>query len=348
MEIDKKYCMSSFLMFRAVMDENKCFYEGVYPQKASRALEKIKVHNSDELYDTLKQQVEYITSNKKAALALSGGTDSAILARFMPKGSTVYTFKCVVEGKNVTDETASAKKYAEFCGLQQKIVEITWEDFEKYAPVLMRHKGAPLHSIEIQIYKAALQAKEDGFETLIFAEGADALYGGLSKLLSKDWTFGEFVDRYSFVKPYYVLKDSELILAPYFKCEKDGYIDVHRFLNQMFECEYLGSYVNACDTAGIEFFSPFTDTELAVPLDLSIIRDGKNKYLIREIFERLYPGFTVPEKLPMPRAVNEWFADWEGPKRDEFIVNCCRNMTGDQKWLIWCLEKFIDMYEEEK
>lgn len=51
------------------------------------------------------------------ALVLSGGIDSAILAKFMPKGSIAYTFKCVVPGVQVTDETVIASKYAQECGL---------------------------------------------------------------------------------------------------------------------------------------------------------------------------------------------------------------------------------------
>lgn len=38
----------------------------------------------------------------------------------------------------------------------------------------MRHKKAPIHSIEVQIYKADLQAKADGIDTIIFGEAADA------------------------------------------------------------------------------------------------------------------------------------------------------------------------------
>ena len=68
--------------------------------------------------------------------------------------------------------------------------------------------------------------------------------------------------------------------------------------------------------------------------------------MIREIFERLYPDYEVPEKIPMPRPVNEWFKDWKGPTREEFWPNCTENMKGDQKWLVWCLEQFLNMIED--
>ena len=31
MRVDKDYCMSSYLMYRTVADDNRCFYDGVKP-----------------------------------------------------------------------------------------------------------------------------------------------------------------------------------------------------------------------------------------------------------------------------------------------------------------------------
>ena len=82
------------------------------------------------------------------------------------------------------------------------------------------------------------------------------------------------------------------------------------------------------------------------PLDYSRIRSGESKYLIREVFKRLYAGMEAPEKIPMPRPVNEWFANWAGPTRPEFIPHCTDNMSGDEKWMIWCAEKYLDLIDE--
>ena len=117
----------------------------------------------------------------------------------MPKGSTAYTFRCVVPGVQVTDETQNAAEFASACGLKHKIIEIYWEDVEQFAPALMAHKGMPIHSIEVQIYKAALEARKDGYDKLIFGENADIIYGGMTGLLKKDWLIGEFINRYSYV-----------------------------------------------------------------------------------------------------------------------------------------------------
>jgi len=248
--------------------------------------------------------------------------------------------------RGVANESEQAAEYARECGLEHEIVDIYWEDMEKLSPELMKHKGAPIHSIEVQIYKAALKAKADGYDKFIFGESADSNYGGFSGLLSKDWLFGEFVNRYSYVLPYTVLRDPELILEPYrAACKDDGYIDVHNFLRSLFRIESMGSYTNAGLCAGINIIAPYSNTWMAVPLDYEKVRRGENKYLIRELFARLYPDKKIPDKIPMMRPVNEWLAAWEGPKRPEFLPNCIRNMSGDQKWLVYSLETFLNLMD---
>lgn len=347
--IDKTYCMSSFLMYRTVYDKEKSFGEN-YPPIRHYDIPKNRtsITNGEELYCALKSKIEEATKGGKAALALSGGIDSAILAKFMPKGSIAYTFKCVVPGMSVTDETEVAAQYAKECGLEHRIVEIYWEDFEKYAPILMAHKGAPIHSIEVQIYKAGLQAKKDNFDTIIYGEAADLVFGGLSRILSRDWLIGELLEWYSYVMPYKVLKQFEIVDEPFRNIENMGFVDGYEFCTSGFMKEALNSYYNACDTAGIKFYAPYSLCQLGMPIDYNRIRNGENKYLVREVFNRLYKGFTVPEKLPMPRATNEWLKDWKGPSRPEFYPHCTDNMTGDQKWLVWALETFLNMYEPQK
>lgn len=347
--VDKKYCMSSYLMFRTVLDNDRTFSENLKLNKFNGYdFEREPITNSIELETSLKRSVEQATVDGKCALALSGGIDSAILAKFMPKGSVAYTFKCVVPGIEVTDETETAAKIARECGLEHRIIEIYWEDFEKFAPGLMKKKGAPIHSIEVQIYKAALKILEDGFERVIFGESADCLYGGLSNVLSRDWTVGEFIERFSFLMPYKVLKDYQVITKPFAEYEKNGFAMVHEFYGNVFYYESVASYCNACECAGIDTVLPYAVTKMAVPLDYKRVRNGENKYLVREVFKRLYPNFTIPPKTPMPRPTNEWLRNWEGPKRNEFWRNCHVNMTGDQKWMIYCLEWFLNLLDNGK
>ena len=309
--------------------------------------ERWKIHDSHELENALRRQLADVES-RGGALALSGGIDSAILARMMPRGSVAYTFKCVVPGVDVVDETEMARRYAEECGLDHRIVEVYWEDMVSLSPKLMLHKGAPIHSIEVQIYKAGLRAKSDGFRCLVFGESADCLYGGLSGLLSRNWTVGEFIDRYSYVLPYRVLKRFKLITEPYTRFEHDGFIDVHAFNSNVFLEESTNSYYNASATAGLQIDLPYAMTEMALPLDMKRVRSGENKYLVRELFHRLYPGWEVPEKIPMPRPLNEWMKNWTGPDRPEFWPHCAQNMTGDQKWYIYALASFLDILDKKR
>ena len=344
--IDRTYCMSSYLMFRSTADPEKAFYSKQSPQLVDLSFERRPVTNSDELIAALRAEVEKATQDGKAALALSGGIDSAILAKLMPPSSTAYTFKCVVPGVDVTDETHAAARYAEECGLKHEIIPIYWDDIVKEAPILMRHKGAPIHSIEAQVSKAAKKAGKDGFTKLIFGENADIIYGGMDGLISKDWLFGEFVDRYTYVKPYHVLKEPMIILEPFFEFMEDGHIDGHSFINKYFRQEALGTYTNACSANHIAFIGPYSKTVMGVPIDYARIRSGDTKYLVREAFKKLYPDFNVTPKIPMPRPMNEWMQNWDGPKRPEFIPHCTDNMSGDQKWMVFALEMFLNMIDE--
>jgi len=341
--VDKTYAMSSFLQFRAIYDLNISFAENINPPRradTSFAARRKPISTSEQLYNHIVEFMQRELAGGKAALALSGGIDSAICAAFMPKGSVAYTFKCVVPGKQVTDETQKAKRFCALNGLEQRIVEISWEDYETLSSELFKYIGAPFHSIDIQIYKAALQAKRDGFDTLVFGQGADLIYGGFDRLLSKDWTLGEFIDRYSCVMPYKALKDFVVITEPYVKFNKNGFIDLHNFLDEHLFWEDIHSYHNSCAAARIKFAGAYMNT-VHKPLDIARVRGGDNKYLVREVYKRLYPDMDMAEKTPMPRPMDEWLCNWQGPKRPEFWENCHINMTGDQKYYIWILEKFL-------
>ena len=53
----------------------------------------------------------------------------------------------------------------------------------------------------------------------------------------------------------------------------------------------------------------------------------------------------VPEKLPMSRPADTWMKDWEGPHREEFLPGCIEGLTGEQKLLLFSLERFMDLME---
>lgn len=341
--VNKNKCMSSFLMYRALVNQDESFCEELMPYFFRPPIDRFHIYTVEDIDKAIKNVIDEALSNGKCGLMLSGGIDSAILAKYLPKGTIAYTLRCVAEG--ALDETEQAKKYAEECGLIHKIVDVTWEDYNQFAPVLMKHKGAPIHSIEPQIYKAALMAKKDGISNLIFGENADMIFGGMDGLVSKDWTFEEFVDRYSYCNPEEILKDGIRILEPFEKYREGNKIDFYHFICDYFYLEANGSYDNACSTAGVNYISPFNKMILETPLDYNRIRNGESKYMLRELFMEKYRVDTIPPKTPMPRAVKQWLKDWNGPIRPEFKEGCANQLKPDQKWMVYVLEMFLKMID---
>lgn len=344
--INKQYCMSLYLALRYIPDENINFYPGlthtVY--KPHKPEEIIDVYNTDDMEKVIKSKINNFFVPGKTAVLLSGGMDSAILASYLPQGTKAYTFHCVADG--AIDERAQAKKYCDMYGLEHEIIDMNWSDFEELTPEILLKDGVPFHSIEVQLLKAAKHAKKQGIDKFIIGESADLVYGGMDKLIGQDWTFDAFYHRYNFVEPSNALKEPTSVMDIYEPYKlPDNKIDFIRFVNEIFATESSTSYMHAFNIGGIEYLDPYSYTKMALPLDLKRVRNGEPKYMIRELFKKRYPPLMVPNKIPMPRATNQWLKDYK-VSRPEFIPNCTDNMTGDQKWLCWCLEQFLNMYEK--
>ena len=343
--INKKYCMSLYLAFRFIKDENINFYNGLKHKnyKGHDKEEIISVKTVDDIETVIKQKIKEFYVPNKTAILLSGGMDSAILASYLPKGTKAYTFKCIADG--AVDETAQAKKYCDMYGLEQEIIEMYWSDFQELTPEILKADGVPFHSIEVQLVKAAKYAKSQGIERMIIGDSADYIYGGMDKLLTSDWNINAFIKRYNYLEPSNVLVDCMDIKKEYDEYKrKDETIDVWALMNKDMLLESLTSYANAFDMTCIKYLDPYSYTKMYYPLDINRIKNGESKYMIRELFAKRYPDIPIPNKIPMPRATDQWLKDYK-VSRPEFIPNCTENMTGDQKWLCWCLEQFLNMYE---
>ena len=343
--IDKNYCMSHYLAFRFIKDENINFFENlkhtVYKSHPENEITPVKT--VEEMDRTIRQKIEEFYLPGKTAILLSGGMDSAILASYLPKGTKAYTFKCIADG--AIDETERAKKYAQKAGLDHEILEMRWEDFEKLTPEILKADGVPFHSIEVQLLKAAKHAKSQGIERFIIGESADLIFGGMDKLISKDWLLEDFKKRYNFVEPSKALKEPVSVDDVYEKYhEPEGKIDFLTFMDEIFSIESSSSYMHAFSMEGIKYLDPYSYMKMAEPLDLTRVRNGEPKYMVRELFAKRYPEISVPDKIPMPRATNQWLKDYK-VSRPEFIPDCTKDMTGDQKWLCWCLEQFLNMHD---
>ena len=341
---DKNYCMSSYLAFRYIEDEDKDFCDGLHHSniKPLPDEERILVKTPEDIDREIKKQLEQFKDKKKGIL-LSGGMDSAIVASYL-SGSDAYTFR-FLGGEFQKEELARAEYYAKYYGLKLHYVDISRETVDSYTDAVMKAKCAPVHSIEPQILQAALQAKEDGIEIMFVGESSDLVFGGMDGLLAKDWTFDEFMERYIFVKPENVLVEPVSMQYLFERYRKGNEIDFLTFMDDVFSIESSSSYMNAFAVAEMPYYDPYAKLKMADELDLYRVRHGEPKYLIRSLMAKKYPEIPVPDKNPMPRPVDEYFKNWEGPKRPEFRKDIdMSRLTGNQKWLLWCLERFLNLY----
>ena len=348
--IDKFFCASSYLAFRYLWKDDVDFYDELKHQllKLKPDDEKVAVKTAKDIDDEIRKVVDKVyTKYKNVGILLSGGMDSAIVASYLKPGSHAYTF--VSKETAIFDQDQKrAQQYCEKYGLQQHLIEVTFDDFKKYLPLVMKRKGAPVHSIEPQIVKAAEEAKKDGVEIMAIGDGADYVFGGMDKLLAKEWTYNEFVKRYIYIDPEEVLKQPDEHALDLFKpyAQPNGMIDYMGVMLGPNTEESYNSYWNAFEATQMPYFDPYEDLVMAETLDLYRVRNGESKYLIRELFKMRYPEFEVPEKIPMPRPVDLFFKDWEGPRRPEFRNDINMSQyTGNQKWLMWCLEQFFEANE---
>lgn len=345
LNIDKNYCMSSFLTFRYIVDNYKVF-DKRYPHDNISLVadnEKIPCFTAEDIDTAIKIQLDNLDLSKVGIL-LSGGMDSAILASYMPKGTKAYT--AINDAPNAVDETKKAAIYCQIYNLDHKIVKVTWNDYQQSMDYLMEHDGCPVFANEPQVYKLAQVMKKDGIDIVIFGDNADMAFGGYNLLLSEDWTYETWKKRYTFVQPEKVISHPVSMNNEYakYKVGKNG-IDYLNFMNVIFASSSSGAYINAFKAVNINYYDPYAKLKSGVPLDLSRIRNGESKYLIRELFKMKYPMLNIPDKIAMSRSVDYWLRNWKGPKRKEFIEGCVNGMTGEQKFLVYSLERFLNLLD---
>lgn len=343
---DKNFCLSSYMAFRYIWKDGIDFCEGFQHKNYLPVpdSERITVKTSADIDREIQRQFDALYAKyDHIGILLSGGMDSANLAAYLKPGSHAYTFDSVSGEFNADVERA--KVYCKKWNLQHHLIAITMADYECYTPIVMRHKFAPVHSIEPQIYKAAEMAKRDGVQLMIVGESADLIFGGMDKLIAPEWTFDGFVSRYTFLSPQLVLSNpvdqSEL-----FERYRSGAttIDYLRFMDEVFAIESSSSYLNAFGAAWMPYYDPYAKLIMGEPLDMQRVRNGEPKYLVRGLYAMKYPEMEIPFKIPMPRPVDAVFKDWAGPKRPEFRRDIpLDKLTGNQKWQLWCAEQFLDM-----
>jgi len=343
---DKEFCMSSYLAFRYIERKDVDFYDDFHHHNiepipdAQRKL----VASGTEIGAEVAAQVEALRANNKLGILLSGGMDSAIVASYMP-GCDAYTFR-FLGGTMQQEELNRAEYYAKTYSLNLHYVDISWDTVLNHVDACMKSKFAPVHSIEPQILQGALQAKADGITMMMVGESSDLVFGGMDGLLAKDWTFDEFKARYTFLDPMMALAKPVDMGYLYERYRKGDEIDFLSFMDNVFSIESSSSYLNAFGVAGMPYYDPYCRLKMRDALDLHRVRNGEPKYLIRELMAKRYPDIPVPNKIPMPRPVDEYFKTWEGVKRPEFRNDIdYSKLSGNQKWQLWCLERFLNNNE---
>lgn len=345
---NKDFCLSSYMAFRYIWKDGMDFYPGFQHSNYQPvpAEQQIPVTTSEDIDREIRRQVDSLYEKyTHIGILLSGGMDSANLAAYLRPGSHAYTF---TSSTGVFDDDVErAKKYCEKWGLIHHLIEITMDDYERYTPIVMSRKWAPVHSIEAQIYKAAIMAKKDGVEMMLVGESADLIFGGMDKLITPEWTFDAFVRRYTFLDPALVLNNpvSQAELYEPYRLGEDG-IDVMRFMDEVFSVESSSSYLNAFGVAQLPYYDPYARLVMAETLDMTRVRNGEPKYLVRGLYAIHYPELPIPFKIPMPRPVDAVFSDWKGPQRPEFRKDIPMDtLTGNQKWQLWCAELFLNLFD---
>lgn len=334
--------MSAYLALRHLPRAEMAWRPGMVPGLPSSGHAPTPVSTAAELLDGLRRAVS--TVERDAGLLLSGGIDSAILAALVEPGTPCFTIAFDVPG--AIDESIAAAQYAARWGHPHLVVRVRWSDYVAEVGALMAAKRSPLHAIEVPLHLAARQARRRGVSTLLVGNGADSNFGGLDKLLAVDWSFDEFVRRYTFADPFAILAEP-CDVTPFFEPYRTGRgIDVQAFLHEVHGQGIVQSFENAIGTAGVGIVAPYETLCHDGPLDLDRIRAGEPKYLVQACFRELYGADHAPTKIPFARPTDHWLAAWSPARRAEWRPDLdLTGATGEQRWLVWCLERFLDLLE---
>ena len=340
------FCMSSYLSFRYVPKTMEWRKGVISKQFKIKEQKKDLVKDFLEVSNAVEKNIENLLKNNKVGILLSGGMDSIILASYLPENTPAYTIKCLGDG--IIDEAPDAKMYAEKCGLKHKIVDVSWDDYDKNSDLLMLNKGSPLHPMEPSLFKVASVAKADGVDVLIGGWGS-AKFGEKGRLLEKDWrTIAEMIKLWRFVDPTLILKDPVSMREIFKKYAINGVISTYYFFMIFYGTETNGAFLNPIYSAGCDIRNPYQELELNITIDFDRVRGGDDKYIIAQLFHHRYPGLECPRKVALQRPMDAWMKQWKGPKRSEFLDYLdIGRFNGEQKWLIYCLERFLNLIENE-
>ena len=338
--------MSYYLGLRHLPVQGMEWIPGVAPLLPNSVDTTRRVSSSAAILDSLN---DLMPRTEELGILLSGGIDSAILAALAEPGTPCFTISFDAPG--AADESIAAAEYASRWGHPHHIIRVGWADYLTHTATLMARKNSPLHPVEVPLYVAAQHAHQLGVRSLLVGNGADSTFGGMDKLLCPVWTYEQFIERYRFVDPARVLRTPMPIddtFAPY---RRNDTIAVQQFLREIHGQGIVQSFENAIGSAGVDIVAPYEAMVHDGELDLDRIRAGEPKYLVQQLFRDLYATSNVPAKIPFARPMDTWMADWAGPvKQPQFrsdVTTQLASMSGDARFLVWCLDQFIQQLDRQ-
>jgi asparagine synthetase B (glutamine-hydrolysing) len=129
----------------------------------------------------LRDQLEAACANipaGPAALALSGGVDSAALAALLRGRAVAYTLAPELPGYS---EASEAQSIADSLGVPLRRIAVTADHFVTALPEAIRGCECPLYNLHpVSRYLLARAVRADGFDMLITGDGADEVFCGTS------------------------------------------------------------------------------------------------------------------------------------------------------------------------
>lgn len=337
------YGLSSCLTFRHVPDPSFQWENGWVPRRAGDVPSaRLPVASAQDVLQYLQDGPLRAVDPRRTGLLLSSGMDSAILSALLPEG--LHAFTLSFDSPGSLDEAPPAAAYAARNGQHHHRVLVRWTDYLEHIPHLLAAKRSVLHAVEVPLHLAAREARALGLQSLIVGNGADSTFGGLDQLLSRDYRLEAFIRRYTFVEAARVLRAPEPVDAVFAAYDRPGGFDVGGFLKEIHGQGITAAFQNALESAGVAMVEPYEGLVLQGPLDLARIRAGEPKYILRDLHRRLYPDLPLPDKVPFSRPMDQWLAGWDHPESPCFRRDFSyRGLTGDQKWIVYCLDRFVDL-----
>lgn len=274
----------------------------------------------DEVHDCLKSRIP----EGKIGVLLSSGRDSLILAALVPKGTKTYTAR--LSGRR--DESALAARMSDRLGLEHTIIEMSKEDYDPDQELFQQH---PLLCCP-WVNKIARQAKRDGIDTLITGTGTLGGFGEQAKLVDLSRNPKKFLSLRAKQQPEKILREPYPLTKLCSQYIKGGRIDVVYFMG-------LGrgeTPVTEMSMAveGVRAEAPYHG--IIVKFDLNRAKK-EGKYLLGELYERLYDEPAPPKRVPALTDHAAWLEGWR-PSHPRFRDDIDLTGMGIKLWQLYKLE----------